>query len=215
MCPRVPFTPPGRSGLGLTSPRWGREHRTRHSILLSPTRIAAGLSGHGLTYGTAIRYLATLVVICFTAAADVARADEPPFEHDVQPLLAKYCYQCHNAEKKETELDLTPIRTTADAAATQVWEGVLDRIRAGEMPPAKAPQPNDDERKLLVGWLDRTVNVDCSQLTDEQRRRYYRNYVMSRRLTRCRIRQFDPRSCRPRSETEQPAAQRRRRRRRF
>ncbi len=52
------------------------------------------------------------------------------------------------------------------------------------MPPPKAPQPTDDERKLLVAWLDHTVNIDCSQLTDEQRRRYYRTYVMSRRLTR-------------------------------
>jgi hypothetical protein len=125
-----------------------------------------------------------LGALCILGSIGIARADEPSFEHDVQPLLAKYCYQCHNAEKKETELDLTPIRSSADAAATQAWDAVLDRIRAGEMPPAKAPQPTDDERKLLVGWLDRTVNVDCSQLSDEQRRSYWRSYVMSRRLTR-------------------------------
>ncbi len=113
-----------------------------------------------------------------------AAADEPTFEHDVQPLLAKYCYACHNAEKKDNELDLTPIHSQADAAASDAWQGLLERLRAGEMPPAKAAQPADDERKLLIDWLDRTVNINCSQLTDEQRRQYYRTYVMSRRLTR-------------------------------
>jgi len=131
-----------------------------------------------------LHYLPLLGALWIIGSIGTARGDDPPFEHDVQPLLAKYCYQCHNAEKKETELDLTPIRTTADAAASQAWDGVLDRTRAGEMPPPKAPHPTDGVKKLLVGWLDRTVNVDCSQLTDEQRRRYYRNYVMSRRLTR-------------------------------
>jgi cytochrome c553 len=122
--------------------------------------------------------------LCLIGSPGVARADEPTFERNVQPLLAKYCYECHTSEKKDNELDLTPLHTDADAAASDAWQNVLDRIRAGEMPPAKATQLSEDDRQQLVAWLDHTVNIDCSQLTDEQRRRYWRTYVMSRRLTR-------------------------------
>jgi cytochrome c553 len=129
--------------------------------------------------------LAVSAALPLSCGIQLVAADEPTFEHSIKPLVAKYCYECHGEQKKESDLDLSPVSTDAQAtAAIETWDRVIARVRSGEMPPEGSPQPTDDEKKMLLGWLDRQVNIDCSQLTDEQRRRFYKTYVMSRRLTR-------------------------------
>ena len=57
----------------------------------------------------------------------------------------------------ETYGDVTQIR---DARA--MWLKVLRQLQATSMPPADADQPTTDERKVLVAWIDHTINtVDC------------------------------------------------------
>jgi hypothetical protein len=126
---------------------------------------------------------AAFMGLCEASAEDTG----PPFEQSVQPLLAKYCYKCHGGEKKEAELDLTVFKAQADAAGADIWEQVLGRINAVEMPPGENPQPNDEERNKLVRWLTRIVDgrsSDCNKIATDQTQRFYRGYVMSRRLTR-------------------------------
>src|SRR5581483_9989505 len=75
------------------------------------------------------------------------------FENGVKPLLSRYCYGCHG-EKKKGDLDL---RTYADELSakreTKVFEKVLDKLQAREMPPENKPQPTSAERELIAGWI--------------------------------------------------------------
>jgi hypothetical protein len=57
----------------------------------------------------------------------------------VQPFVQTYCLDCHGSEKPKGDLDLSPFSTmSAVAADHKRWELVLDRLRAGDMPPEKA-----------------------------------------------------------------------------
>src|SRR5690606_11593582 len=53
------------------------------------------------------------------------------------------------------KLDLAPFDSVAKVTAGhQVWEIVLERLEAAEMPPEDArPQPTADERKAVAAWI--------------------------------------------------------------
>lgn len=87
----------------------------------------------------------------------VIAADSPADEYvkTVRPLLAKYCYECHDNQKPEADLDLTTFATLADVKkATKVWQKIGDMIDGGQMPPKDATEkPTADEKKTLQTWV--------------------------------------------------------------
>lgn len=101
----------------------------------------------------------------FVWGANLASAAEPAvevddalarqFRDDVAPFLQKNCLACHGSEKQEAKLDLAPFDSVAKVTAGhQIWEIVLERLEAGEMPPEDAqPQPTADERKAIAAWI--------------------------------------------------------------
>ncbi len=72
----------------------------------------------------------------------------------VRPILAKYCLGCHSADAKKGDLDLARF-TSMDAARKDAkpWQGVVEMLESGEMPPRKKPQPTAVERQALIGWV--------------------------------------------------------------
>ena len=71
-----------------------------------------------------------------------------------QPFLEHHCYDCHGSEKQKGDLrfdtlgnDLTEIENL------EIWQGILDQLNLGEMPPRKAPQPKQKEVIPIVNLL--------------------------------------------------------------
>ena len=57
-------------------------------------------------------------------------------------FLAQHCTECHDAQTKKGNLDLTALRPDfADAENFARWVKLHDRVQSGEMPPAKKPRP--------------------------------------------------------------------------
>jgi hypothetical protein len=95
------------------------------------------------------------MAVTSTAVEPDDRPLERRFEEVVRPFLKGNCLGCHGAEKPKAKLDLS-VYTTASAVAKdhRVWEMVLERLGAGEMPPEKAPrQPTTRERQSVVDWI--------------------------------------------------------------
>lgn len=116
-------------------------------------------------------------------------AQETPdeFERQVKPFVSKYCASCHNAEKKKGKLDLATFRTTQDVLTKmEFWQHLVERVNAFEMPPEKSRQPSFEEKTALNRWFDKLPKqkLDCTQLASDRTQRFYRGYVMSRRLNR-------------------------------
>ena len=94
----------------------------------------------------------------------VVRADNTRFFED-------HCYECHDADTKKGNLDLTALKTDfSDPELFNRWVMVYDRITAGEMPPKKKPRPAPDELKAATGWLcDGLTKADQARLDSEGR----------------------------------------------
>ena len=121
--------------------------------------------------------------VIWTPAA--ARAQE--FEKDAKPFFAAYCNDCHRPGKAKGDLDLTTLSAEPRGPeAVKHWESVIERVRAGEMPPEKSKQPGIGERDRMLKALRPLVKeeLDCTKLASDGTMKFYRGHVMSRRLNR-------------------------------
>jgi hypothetical protein len=84
-------------------------------------------------------------------ASDLARR----LTGDIQPLLAKYCLECHSGTKAKGGVEFESLTNIKAALG---MGGDLDLahelVTTKEMPPSKSVQPSDHERLILEQWLE-------------------------------------------------------------
>jgi len=96
-----------------------------------------------------------------------------------QPYLEKHCVECHDAETKKGNLDLTALKADFGNPETfSRWVKVYDRVQAGEMPPKKKAAPPAVETQSLLGLLKQSL------LIADRARLDARGRTAVRRLTR-------------------------------
>jgi len=94
-------------------------------------------------------------------AAGLSYAADSPAEYqaaDYQAMLNKYCVSCHS-EKLKTGGTVLEKRDFANISAdAPVWEKVVRKLRAGEMPPQGLPRPDHAEMLGFAGYLESTID---------------------------------------------------------
>lgn len=121
-----------------------------------------------------------------TAEQRVAKRAEQ-WNQQIQPLMAKYCYDCHGEAKAEGDLSLVEFKTPAQILKERKrWNVLLQKVETGAMPPEEAKlHPTKEEQKAIVDWLAAALtDVDCSGSPDPGRvtlrrlnRREYRSTI--------------------------------------
>jgi hypothetical protein len=108
-----------------------------------------------------------------------APAAPASFDTLVKPFLAENCYSCHGNEKQKKEINFEKFESVeALADDPDVWEEVVLRLRGREMPPEEEPQPAEQTRQAVAGWIDRELKrIDRTTPPDPGR-------VTTRRLNR-------------------------------
>ena len=82
------------------------------------------------------------------AAADRA------FGSVVQPLLKRFCFECHSGDCTEAEIDLAASGTIADVRKQlETWVKVRVMLDTAQMPPKDSLQLTDGERQQLQKWV--------------------------------------------------------------
>lgn len=90
-----------------------------------------------------------LVLFCGTLAINAANVGQ-----QLSPFLKQHCIDCHDAEVKKGGLDLTALDFAPDKPANLAsWIRVHDRVRDGEMPPPKKPQPPETGKESFLTSL--------------------------------------------------------------
>jgi len=75
-------------------------------------------------------------------------------------VIAGTCAACHNAERRSGGLNLVAINSGATVAAQQdVWEKILRKVRAGEMPPKGIPRPPQATMEAMM----RSIEAELDQ----------------------------------------------------
>ena len=97
----------------------------------------------------------------------------------VAAFLEGHCVECHDADVKKGGLDLTSLNfDKLDPASLKAWQHIFERVRDGEMPPKKKPQPEKNEKDLFLAALKQPLlETDQADIAANGR-------VRSRRLTR-------------------------------
>src|ERR1700722_13913226 len=89
------------------------------------------------------------LVVC--AIAPLASAADT-FQTTVQPFVAKNCVGCHNDKLQSGGLNL---KDAADVASKRdEWEHVVEKLKAGEMPPKGMPKPPAEQIASVTKWLE-------------------------------------------------------------
>ena len=84
---------------------------------------------------------------------------------DVAPFLKTNCLDCHGSEDPAAKLDLSGYTSSEKVAKDhQTWAIVLDRLRAGEMPPKHAePQPTRQQRDSIIKWINSARDFEAAR----------------------------------------------------
>jgi hypothetical protein len=102
------------------------------------------------------RWIAGILACClgpFIAPAAAPPKTQYSFEKEIRPLLETYCLKCHSTEKHKGDLDLEQFKTEREVQKHgKVWQGVLEQLGLGEMPPKDKPQPTPAEKEKLLAW---------------------------------------------------------------
>jgi hypothetical protein len=69
-------------------------------------------------------------------------------------LVNKYCVGCHNKKLKTGSLSLDGLDLNQVGSDTEVWEKVLRKLTAGQMPPAGMPRASRSAQKQFTDWLE-------------------------------------------------------------
>jgi hypothetical protein len=94
-----------------------------------------------------------------TVAGSTASSAPNPIE----PVLNRYCLNCHGESKPKAGLDLGALlKLGDDTKSFEKWQRVLEVLEAGEMPPDKKPKPSAEESAGLTRWIEaKLAKVGC------------------------------------------------------
>ena len=102
---------------------------------------------------------------CFQAAApaaDNALAFQASFDKSVKPFLKAHCERCHHVEKSTSGVRVDHLNAALDDRHVKLWDSIRKQISDKIMPPAEEPQPTNEERDRIVGWI--TQGLDAARL---------------------------------------------------
>src|SRR4051794_36880471 len=71
-----------------------------------------------------------------------------------QAVVAKYCVTCHNEKLRTADLFLDKADISHPAENPAIWEKVLHKLRSREMPPPRAPRPDEATYESLTSYLE-------------------------------------------------------------
>ena len=116
------------------------------------------------------------MVIVGLALCAPLHADE--FSSEIRPILVKNCQRCHNPEG-DNRIEFLSAQEAGDLSSDRgLWRSVAMQLRNRTMPPAKAPQPSEEERFRVASWVDETLRETACDLGP------YAGPVTVRRLNR-------------------------------
>lgn len=104
----------------------------------------------------------------------VVRAENDPKSETLAPirtvehssvltLVDQYCLDCHSGDEPASEFDLASLIEHQVTTTAGDWEKVVKKLRARQMPPAEALQPQESERESALKNLERILDQHAKQ----------------------------------------------------
>lgn len=111
--------------------------------------------------------LSILTLVLIAAGVSASRA-ESVIPNNIQPLLVKFCGECHGAETREADVRLDALSKLEKAPLLDVLAKVESQIFFRLMPPDDSPQPAPEERRLLFSWVQEELRKHNASGLDQK-----------------------------------------------
>jgi hypothetical protein len=105
------------------------------------------------------RYIVSLMLL--VAPVGVSAAQQPgqaPADSAHRDLLSRYCIGCHNEKLRTAGLSLERESVENPAVNPVVWEKVIRKLNAGQMPPGGMPRPEKPAIRSLASYLEASLD---------------------------------------------------------
>jgi hypothetical protein len=116
-------------------------------------------------YGIVYRYRMTRsflpgIAVCFSLSL-AGFASEP---HGASAVIKQYCYDCHDADMQKGKLNLEALQGKDIANDPNVWEKVVRKMNARQMPPIGKSRPDENTYEKTIAEL--AVALDRAAATN-------------------------------------------------
>ena len=110
------------------------------------------------------RFVVVAVGVCLVIAGGLSAARGADYQREIQPLLRKYCVECHEGDLAQGGVTFNTYQAAnAKTRDRAVWVKVARQLQGKVMPPSDAKQPTDAERRAILGWVESfALTPDCS-----------------------------------------------------
>ena len=100
-----------------------------------------------------------VLLLVGTALAAQPRVASSSREASPVPVMVEqHCANCHNSQMKNGGLDLESIRLVEVAQHPDVWERVVRKLRARQMPPVGMKRLDETTYNTVVAWLSDSLD---------------------------------------------------------
>lgn len=102
-----------------------------------------------------------LLVVSITASVAVAEerhSQDPHLSPAIESMVSGYCLDCHNSSDLTAGLDLEAVSMTSVANNAALWEEVVKKLRAGQMPPSDMDRPEESTVAEVLRSLESSLD---------------------------------------------------------
>jgi hypothetical protein len=78
-------------------------------------------------------------------------------------VINKYCISCHDSEEKKGDLDLDGINLEDVTQRPELWEKVVRKLRARQMPPLGKQRPDESTYNAILSRLEASLDSAAAQ----------------------------------------------------
>ena len=108
-----------------------------------------------------------------------AEIDPTDLKEQATRVMNTYCVSCHGSDKQKGDVQLNTLESIDAVDRQELFRKVQEVIRLAEMPPEKAKQPNEADRKILLQWLNSQLTGKAAEALAEKLRRFEYGNVIS------------------------------------
>ncbi|MFK7789639.1 MAG: DUF1592 domain-containing protein, partial [Phycisphaeraceae bacterium] len=104
-------------------------------------------------------------------ATEPATLDKRTLQAKAANVLDTYCVSCHGPDEQKGKVRFDALETIDTVDQQDLFVRAQESLHFEEMPPAKAKQPTDADRKILLAWFKDQLTGTASKKLEEKLRR--------------------------------------------
>src|SRR5947207_3331112 len=97
--------------------------------------------------------VAVSIVLALSNVETAAQQKDP-----ARGVLDQYCVTCHNEKLRTAGLALDKLDVMHPNSNAESWERVIEKLRAGSMPPPGRPRPDTATYRAVATWLENEID---------------------------------------------------------